>query len=766
MNDEALSPRASSGAITSDAPSTPLDQKRRIALSYSAPSNRVTSDINGTTFLMSNSGGRHNRLLNQGNQQEGSLFEDEESVLVASPFAYVTPPMPPREQVSNAKTTKAMAKIVEDEGTPDSVIRKLAFGLVSTSNDSQGDDLVVPGTVNRGSRQKPERFDEEDEGFHFPLLSPPNVSDPIGCTENDSSPGEITRLSLSMVDLDPPNSPEPLRSAPVARAEMGDPCTVPDLLINCQVCGKQFISVISMKDHSQFCGSEGRGRVANSQASTLAQTTDTALGCMNWSVYGQSKDTTSSPKETDGYFADSPALPRYMQRALSGNLPAVQPLPLPASPSILASPTEVIKESDEDFLEEEISTFLDCLRGDVVPCSEAHWASRRAKIGRIKSEHSLCVSSEEDDLDASAVAVQPIGSSKTGLVLAPVAPPLVPMSSNIYSPIPHQRSSFDQETSMTTSFLVAPGPLGSPCSPIVAAKLPGVSESLEQLGRTSPTFGRLSMRSSLAPSVMDSAVTFGGIFRSSQRVACKCCGRKFATPSRLDRHEAVCEQVFGRAKVATHDDPVERLKNTLPESEPAQIASSMESNSCKYCGRNFSHRDKLQRHEHICLSVFKGRRRSKSPTASNTASDRSLSFRSTSADRSVEEPGTAVRRVRGRSRVTSFESVSIESAPSQSNSRKSLKIQQFASLVVLPTTSVKLAIGVQTLGAPDPPVPVKREVAQQHQRSVCSSQSSDSSLMSRSSLEFQYQLLREQIKTCSEKLKQRRSITHLAYRDA
>lgn len=661
---------------------------------------------------------------------EPSFLEDEESVLVASPFAYVTPPMPPRDQVSNTKTTKAMAKIVEEEGTPDSVIRKLSFVPGLTHSLSSPEDRRVPGTVNRASRVKSLDGDSDEDGFRFPSLSPDADTSKVDLQDDSSSDG-FSRLSLSMVDLDPPNSPKPLRALQPSRTDSGDQGTVPDILCNCASCGKQFISEKNLKDHYQFCRSDARGRVGYSEASTLAQTTDRVLASIP-SVSSSVQLRTSQDSKAVNSYAESPELRSYLQRAHSlsqipSPLPSVAPPPLSASPSILASPTELVlrnSNEEEEFLEGEISTFLECLRSDVEECSEsAKWASRRARIGRVKSEHSLCVSSEEDD-----EPVPLIIPSKTGLVLAPAAPPLVPMSSNIYSPIP-QRSSFDQESSMTTSFLAPALPVGSPCSPIVATKLPSVSESLEDL-RTSPTFGRLSMRSSMTPSVTDSSVTFAlrpipdpvPSVRTSQRVACKCCGRKFATPARLERHEAICEQVFGRPKFR------EEVSNISTRDESSAKSSSLdECLSCKHCGRSFNHTDKLSRHEHVCLSVFRGRRqRSKSPR---------------SMDSSFEGPGTAMRRARCDS--SSFEN-------------RHLRMHQFTCAIFPPSVRINrgIAIGTQTSVCERPVV--KGEI-------VHRSFSSDSGT-SRSSLEFQYQLLRDQIRTCSEKLKQRRCPA--VYRDA
>lgn len=784
--------------------STPQDRRRKISFSYSAPTQRNRAVLKQES-VATNSGSKV--IGNTGKSPEASIFEDEESVLVASPFAYVTPPMPPREQVSNTKTTKAMAKIVEEEGTPDSVIRKLSFAQGSSLSLSTPEGRPVPGTVNRASKAKSPLDDGDDESFRFPTLSPDIDASRLDM-ENDSSSDGISRLSLSMVDLNPPQSPKPLRQG--QSSKLDDSSTVPDMLSNCSICGKQFLSDRNLKDHYEFCRPDTRSRVGNSEASTLAQTTDTALAlCSIPSVSSSFQHQSCEEVKVVKVYTESPELPGYLQRSLNNSqvpspLPVVAPLPLVGSPSILASPTECVfrNSNDEEFLEEEISTFLECLRSDVrnVEVQESllqgkctpggsglqsmRWASRRAKIGRTKSEHSLCVSSEDDyDLDSSPVPLSQISSSKTGLVLAPAAPPLVPMSSNIYSPIP-QRSSFDQETSMTTSFLAggSMGPMGSPCSPIVATKLPTVAESLEALpDRTSPTFGlRMSLRSSVTPSVTDSSVTFAfkhpnesaslaSAVRASERVACKCCGRKFATPSRLARHEAVCEQVFGRPKSSLSN------VSTRDESSGESRASIIEDIHCKHCGRHFDHEDKLRHHEHVCLSVFKGRRpRSKSPSSRvrrKSPAAVSNSSLEKSHVSSVDEPGTAIRRTRCNSsslcsKLTSFESISIEYQPN-----RDWRMQQFTCAIVLPPVvashsrgPAKMTVGIQTVPVIEP---VKREVSVlQRSCSSLNSETSSSMSVSRSSLEMQYHLLRDQIRNCSEKLKQRRHAPSVPYRDA
>jgi hypothetical protein len=324
--------------------------------------------------------------------------------------------------------------------------------------------------------------------------------------------------------------------------------------------------------------------------------------------------------------------------------------------------------------------------------------------------------------------------------------------------------------------------MGSPCSPIVATKLPTVAESLEALpDRTSPTFGlRMSLRSSMTPSVTDSSMTFSlkpptessstvSAIRASERVACKCCGRKFATPSRLARHEAVCEQVFGRPKSSLSN------VSTRDESSGESRASIIEDIHCKHCGRHFDHEDKLRHHEHVCLSVFKGRRpRSKSPAArvrrkSPTAVSNSSVEKSHAS--SVEEPGTAIRRRRCDSsllcsKLTSFESISIEYQPN-----RDWRMQQFTCAILLPPIvsshsrgPTKMTVGIQTIPLMEP---VKREVSiLQRSCSSLNSETSSSMSASRSSLEMQYHLLRDQIRNCSEKLKQRRHVPSVAYRDA
>lgn len=356
-------------ATDSNVPETPVDPTRRITISFSAPTQKSRRmETNNSTFVMSNSSGKNKSNSRRfGSNYEGSYIDDEESVLVASPFAYVTPPMPPREEVSNTKTTKAMAKIVEEEGTPDSVIRKLSFMNPVTSNDSSYDDQPVPGTVNRVARVKSVDSDEEnaDDSFRYPIATPSQDMSCVPNGDNSSSDG-FSRLSLSMVDLNPPNSPMRPGASRIANIEAS---TVPDLLINCPCCGKQFISDKHLADHSEFCRSDNRG-LRSGEVSENHSEMKQDVGHSVTSLASMSSDM----RRQVGSLSESPALPLYMQRAMAAAaastsptsaLPPVAPLPHPPSPSILASPTELRESNDEDFLEEEISTFLECLRSDV-----------------------------------------------------------------------------------------------------------------------------------------------------------------------------------------------------------------------------------------------------------------------------------------------------------------------------------------------------------------------------------------------------------------
>ena len=729
---------------------TPVDQNRRFIFSFSAPTEKQRRvEGHNSTFVMSNSSGKtktnSRRFID--NTLGSFLVEDEESVLVASPFSYVTPPMPPREEVSNTKTTRAMAKIVEEKGTPDSVIRKLSFMNqlgVSSSHSSSFDDLPAPGTVNRTGRVS----DQEEDSFRFPMVTPSQEMSRVEL-ENDSPTEGFSRFSLSMVELYPPQSPRPLRQGPGGFSEPRS--TVPDLLTDCVMCGKQFISSKHLEEHSGYCRPDMRGRMGgNSETSTLAQTTDnTAL------MLGQAADESlDHHKRRD--FLESPALPLYVQRAHAASLPAVAPLPLPPSPSILASPpTELRESNDEDFLEEEISTFLECLRSDVrndvqknnrlvnsgssslsegsggsgvvsITERQREWASRR-RFGTEKQQHSLCVSSDED-----VSAILGKRGTSNNLVLAPVRssatiqsspppppqlPPPLPMSSNISvnSPIP-QRASYELETSITTSFL----------APVVA----------KYVRARSPTFGLF--RASLPSSVSDSAVT---LMRLS-RLPCSSCGRKFATASRLEKHEAVCQQVFGGdSKRPAFDSSRQRINSTSDEPGITVNGDSGSLVTCKYCSRSFSHVDKLAKHEHVCLSVFKGRKRSKSPTSAHIADSH--------------------RRVMS---LTSSEVVTVAK-------KNNLKLVSFTAALVIPS-SIKRT-NLVSVATQFEETTTFAMSARSRSFTVDSSASSSAALVTstssissvnRTSLEFQYQLLRDQIRSCSEKLKQRR--VYACVRDA
>ena len=833
-------------------PKTPVDSGRRINFSFSAPTQKQKRlDGNNSTFVMSNSSGKSKvNSRRVGNVYEGSLIDDEESVLVASPFAYVTPPMPPRDEVSNTKTTRAMAKIVEEVGTPDSVIRKLSFmNPMTSSSSSFEEDRPPPGTVNRTARVKSVDSDQElgEDSFRYPIATP---SQDMSCTEieMDSSSEGYARFSLSMVDLYPPQSPKLMRpNASFTRGESGEQGTVPDMLTNCPGCGKQFISGKHLEDHSGFCRPDSRSRVGNSEASTLAQTTDTALATVrgsHFSSLGSLASTADIQRDSDvgaesAPFTESPALPLYVQRALAAAspLPAVAPLPLPPSPSILASPTELRESNDEDYLEEEISTFLECLRSDVrqtnapaiekeakrsrqveQPCSGSSsdgsiiitdrqklWASRRRGPTRIKSEHSLCVSSDDDFCPA---------SSHTGLVFVPAAaarqpspppppqlPPPVPMTSNIScinSPIP-ERCSFDQDASISASFLVAGGALNS-SPPSVPGLLQRFAPQLVRqsvppsTGRFSPTFGRASLasvRSSDAtPSVTDSAMTLMRMSIASAngiRFPCSTCGRKFGTPSRLERHEHVCQQVFKKPVSSPVSDTTAPTSASVKHQSTSLSDTSMtDPVSCRYCARNFSHPDKLRRHEHICLSVFSGTKTARVRSGSRTPSTSVVE--SSDKDTSVRTTVTPVKRKKEvvKKRPTdsrSMMSCDMVTIVGKGTTPPSLRTQSFVNACVLahtaptqiPRRTPMVSVGVQSGIDTVPAFAVDRSrygLSRETSRSSSESQlppysgaeaasfsSSLSSSVNRTSLEFQYQLLRDQIRSCSERLKQRQRTT-------
>ena len=195
------------------------------------------------------------------------------------------------------------------------------------------------------------------------------------------------------------------------------------------------------------------------------------------------------------------------------------------------------------------------------------------------------------------------------------------------------------------------------------------------------------------------------------------------------------------------------------QSEPAVEIVAETIAECKHCGRNFSHTEKLARHEHICMSVFKGQRRSKSPSVRSFVA--SSCSESESLNRGRRSGGDG--RLRAHSTHSVCDSDASTSRISVSRPRR-WGVQQFTTVVLMaaPVKRVTtLSVGLQT--AAEPPVRgprvVHRElIPQTVNQSINSSVvSSTSSSVNRTSLEFQYHLLREQIRTCSEKLKQRRS---------
>ena len=776
--------------------------------------------------------------------------------------------MPPREDVGNAKTTKAMAKIVEEVGTPDSVIRKL-FSLGSHPTDSVGSsprlDQVGTVTKGRGRSMEADTDDDNEENFRFPVATPSQVNSSV---DSDTSSEGFARFSLSLMQgptsTSPPLSPTPvLRSGAAVAASLGNVTnnsesssgsTLPPLLTNCDICGKQFISEKHLEDHSNFCRPVNSGLVVQA---TETDARDSQMSVASSSV-ASATYTSNQPNEK---FSESPALPLYIQRALERGsnsastersdtpVPTLSRVPrppmlaaaTPVSPSIVASPNELrnsLNGGNEDGFEDEISTFLECLKSDIgcprssTPVEELFsdrqrmWASRRHRctpspplcdnpkpITRKASENSLQVSSDEDDTTGGVVVNVPtiatrlrlvpvtdsnqissIGSSSSasasssnsGLMLPPPGPPpvistssspppppipgpLLSLTSNvsINSPI-QERSSFEIEPSYISASFLNGGGLSSPPDPVIP-----VTQSTNFADRSSPTFGisaRTSfessvdgrLRCSLPAVITDSSVTLmrlsgsadmasvsssvdqavSGVGNSASRCPCKFCGRKFATPARLERHENVCEKVFGSKRPRASS-----LDRSSVSSRNETMSNSRQHVSCKHCGRTFSHMDKLGKHEHVCLSVFKPSTRDRS-LSSNSRSN--LSADSSSLRTVVDKPC----RVR---RVVSSEMVWIPCG------RKRLVMESFCNALFIPSEVCRRTTGLTHSSPSVPPVAPLRRSSQSFSSSMLSQASlmsssrdeSTTSSIGRTSLEFQYNLLKEQIRNCSTRLKQR-----------
>ena len=684
-------------------------------------------------------------------------MEDEESVLVASPFAYITPPMPPRDQVSNTKTTKAMAKIVEDVGTPDSVIRKLSFlnPLASQEALFDSDDSKV-GTV-----RKVRSLDEEDEEeFRFPLATP---SADMSQLDVDTSSDGYARFSLSMVDLNPSDSPaKPIRPT----ASCGDlGSLLPDMLINCGCCGKQFISKKHLEGHSMFCTMEGQARcVSQSETSTLAQTSD-CVKDMRSSQFSFASHLTDSKEMSK--FTESPALPLYMQRAQKDKdlgLPAVAPLPLPnstpppsLSPSMLASPT--LREDEEDFLEEEISTFLECLRSDVGEMTDRQklWACRKKRqsplLARVQSENSLFDMSSDEEVGK--LVLVPVLNSSTQPSPNQPSPPARNLS--VSSPIP-QRCSFEYEQSMSASFLHGGLPLASPDVSVIGPSLSRLKSFCSPgIGRASPTFG---------PLVGESTVT---LMRLSIRFPCKSCGRRFGSEDRQAKHEAACVQgkrvdSVGRGlrgvESVSRVESVKSVRRPRSYTEDTVVGgikpkwASDDCVSCRHCQRTFNHADKLARHEPICLSVFR-RERSTTPK-NNTSSLSNTSMKTTVTPVKLR----SINHRRRPSFLSLVKNPSVTILPVQC--KREFRVQVFQHAFHRPVTQIHADTLQRTPHTNQPSLDIQG-FQHTNQRTPNTSQlptqvDTSSVGSSRTSLEFQYSLLREQIRTCSDRLRLRRSV--------
>ena len=136
---------------------------------------------------------------------------EEDSVLLASPFAFITPHMPPRDNLYNQKTTAAMAEVLVGggAGTPNSVVKKLTF----ERPPAQEEHISINNTF---------------------AISP-------------TSPGQTLLLPIADPD-DAIMSPPRPKHSPSHDMQGG-----PIFLAECPQCHKQFMSDAHVKSHMPFC---------------------------------------------------------------------------------------------------------------------------------------------------------------------------------------------------------------------------------------------------------------------------------------------------------------------------------------------------------------------------------------------------------------------------------------------------------------------------------------------------------------------------------
>ena len=771
-------------------PTTPVDMARRTSGCQSVPTQKHRrNEGNISTLIMSNSSGKSKlnpRKFNgmreieyifmhtvySGNFED-SLMEDEESVLVASPFGYGTPGMRPREEVGNTKTTKAMAKIVEDVGTPDSVIRQLTF-VYNGSADSSGCSSNNSSPQKFGTVRKVKPY----ESFEFPVATPSPIGSSGGL--DASSCDSYARFSLSMV-CDSPAKPLAVDLACAVN-------TLPDMLLNCECCGKQFISEKHLADHSGFCSNAAAAHRRSEEAST-----------------------TATPDLMPPFADQSPDLPMYMQRAAVRAAPInVPPLPMspPCSPSMLKSSSP---NACFDEFEDEISTFLDCLKSDIVgpplvlTQRQQSWASRKGTMGRVQSETSLFDVSS-DEADNPVLTLVPVGrQSSPGLfrqqpspplpspiaMAAPSPPQLMSLTSNnvsVNSPIP-ERSSYDfQDASMSTSFLA--GGLSNFAVANFAVANFGLSPVRENCANENGAFvhenrttASLSMDSAVgvvdaneAPvheirptstlvhenrstvsSSVSSFVGANGVSSSigsstvtlmgknflpqddqlssslSVRYPCSNCGRRFASVLRQAKHESVCLGTRRR-------DRLEDFQNV-----------------CRHCGRKFEHFDQFSRH--VCKASLRQETRLGQLCVESGLARVHINVY---MQRDVETKlgVVSIAREKPHFGVQTFAGVCF-------SVKRRLCVEKFRHFA---GSSVYIGINVGTqsnlVAEPVRVPPVEYGGRSDLETSICAyphslreSTSSEQTVRCSTSLEFQYNLLREQIRTCSDRLRSRRSVT-------
>ena len=192
--------------------------------------------------------------------QAEPLYE-EDSVMLASPFAFVTPPMPPRCDVNNQRTTAAVEKVTNTAGTPDSVVKKLAFEiphdfsaifhLTPTFEEDESDPI---GQSSLGlSFSQPAvsgSFLKRSLSRVFPYTPQRPV---ISTTLPSPEISAIRRSPQSPLSPVSPSEPEISIFSPARPKQSPRKEEAPIFLTACPNCGKQFMAESHMQLHRSGC---------------------------------------------------------------------------------------------------------------------------------------------------------------------------------------------------------------------------------------------------------------------------------------------------------------------------------------------------------------------------------------------------------------------------------------------------------------------------------------------------------------------------------